>query len=146
MAAEVGKEGEYESEINITPLVDISLVLVIVFTLLSVQGLLRETETLLPAVTLAPEPEARSVLEVRIDESGAVRAAELEDLRNFPAPQTDAEWTELARRMGADKSKVANRPTMIRADRRVEFREVKHVVDLLIGLGAGPVDVAVWKR
>jgi biopolymer transport protein TolR len=123
MAMTSGSASGQKAEINVTPMIDVLLVLIIIFmviTPLTPKGL----NTLVPQPSAVAPSRPASEIVVSIDRGNSIRLnrepVELEQLQG--------RLSELFKRG------VANH-TFVRGDRGLEFREVVRVIDLARAAG-----------
>jgi biopolymer transport protein ExbD len=118
-------------EINVTPLVDVVLVLLIIFMVVTPMLRRGKEVTLPPARTSDPPGSAADPLVVSVTADGALWLEE--------APCDEARLAEALR---ADPA----RPVLLRGDARVTVGEVRRVMSTLQRAGARGVRVAVEGR
>lgn len=128
---DVGSSSKAKSEINITPLVDVVLVLLIIFMVIT-PVILQETTIYLPKVEVTdvpPDPSDPGSLVVKLNASGAValRKGEAEEDLTIEV-LADKLQTELKARQ--DKSVFLDASTM------VAYAQVATVFDVVKGTGA----------
>jgi biopolymer transport protein TolR len=127
--------GSIRSEINVTPLVDVCLVLLVIFMVVAPilhTGVKVELPRTAKAPTLAAD---QSQLAVSVAEDGSVyvrsqRVAD-SDLPGFLAAIHDAE---------------ADRETIVRADRRLGYERVSEVLAILSEAGFSRVQLVTERR
>ena len=123
MAMTTSNAGGQKAEINVTPLIDMLLVLIIIFmviTPLTPTGL----NTLLPQPSSIDPPRPAREIVVSIDRGNGIR------LNQEPVElaQLHGRLSELFKRGVADH-------IFVRGDRGLEFREVVQVLDIARGAG-----------
>ncbi len=104
------------SEINVTPFVDVMLVLLIIF-MVTAPMMVEGVKVNLPETTAQPLPSQKEVLVVTIDTGGQVY------LNNFPV-DFDSFREKLVQIMQGRK----DREVFLRADRRIPYGEVVKVM------------------
>jgi biopolymer transport protein ExbD len=104
------------SEINVTPLVDVCLVLLIIFMVV-VPAMVNGIDVKLPS-TSSNDSVANRVLPVTVKEDGTVYLGD-DVMRRDEVPSA------LQRMRATD----ASRPIAVRADKRVQYGEVMGVID-----------------
>ena len=122
MAMQVGGKGGAFAEMNVVPLIDILLVLLVIFMMIPHQ---RGLEAMVPqsaTPTTAPSPEL--VIVVDVLSSGELR------INRQPVA-----WDELGNRLEAIYKERATRVGFIRGEAPVEFAQVARVVDVMHGSG-----------
>jgi len=117
------------SEINVTPFVDVVLVLLIIF-MITAPMLMRSMDVSLPSATLQREsPSERTI--VTVDAQGRTfvnnRAVNIELLEN-----------EIKQRVEVENLRVA----YLRADETLQYREIIKIMDLLKRAGVDTVGLA----
>lgn len=123
MAMNIGRK-QFQAEINVTPMIDVLLVLLVIFMIVSPlkpHGL----PALVPQPNPAPAPPvnlADLVLTVKLD-GGLLLNQEAVTLEKLPARLAD-----LARVRG-------DLPIFVRGDRDLNFRQVAQVMDIARGAG-----------
>jgi biopolymer transport protein ExbD len=125
------------SQINVTPLVDVCLVLLIIFMV--VTPMLSTHDAVLLPQTLQPRPvpEHRRQLTLVIEPDGAVfmgasRAPVALDL--LPAALRDS------------LAEAPDRPVVIKADKRLKYRAVRDLMRMLMEAGCPRAGLAVERR
>jgi biopolymer transport protein ExbD len=121
-----------QSDINVTPLVDVCLVLLIIFMVVT-PLMITGVDVKLPAVS-APEALARQPLLVSIKEDGTLF------LGRTVTRVEDAGDALRRERAGAD------RPVVVQADATVVYGRVVEVLDLCREAGFSTVGLAARKR
>lgn len=127
------KRGDVQSDINITPLVDVVLVLLIIFMVTTSveQQALEDLELPFAGHSENPESSDRSPFMVTVDRTGGVYLAtdrvNVETLRQRAQRQFSAKPDTLV---------------VIKADERARFSSVREVFELLKASGANQVSVA----
>ena len=114
----VSEKAAVRSEINVTPLVDVCLVLLIIFMVMTPM-LYKETDVQLPK-TPGPGvfPEQQKLVKVAILESGSIR------VNGLPVPREQLTST-LAEMCSPD------RPIVVEGDRRLSYGEVRGILELI---------------
>jgi biopolymer transport protein TolR len=127
MTMSKGIEGGLTSEINMTPMIDVLLVLLIIFMVI-VPALPRGESALVPrsANGHAPQPSEAVVLEVL---KGAGHEA------TFRINQQAISRAELPARLGAIYANRARRVLFVKGDDQLSFSQIAEVID--IGHSAG---------
>jgi biopolymer transport protein ExbD len=117
------------AEINVTPLVDVCLVLLIIFMV--VTPLLNQVE--LPQ---APEPSAWPAEPARTRITLAVGPPVAISVDDDPGPLSEPAFEELLRALHAQRP---TREVLVRADRRLSYGEVKKVLRIVQAAGFASV-------
>ena len=129
------RKGREDPEINLIPLIDVSLLLVIFFMLSSTFMQEGRLKIELPQATLAPTGKQKSdPLVVSVTQSGSYRVNDRE-LINASPDTLRAAIMEVA---GADRSK----PVTVRADARSTHQSVVTAMDVLGKLGFVRINIA----
>ncbi len=117
MSLNVGRRGGCVAEINVTPMADVMIVLLIIFM---VATPILTSETLrLPSASHARDGDPAKALVLRLDERGAL------SIDNQPIGPFAPALPEVALRIGADPL----RPVWIKAHRDVPYEWVAAVAD-----------------
>ncbi len=117
------------AEINVTPLVDVCLVLLIIFMV--VTPLLNQVE--LPQ---APEPAAWPAEPARTRVTLALGPPVSISVDDDPGPLSEAAFEELMRALHAQQP---GRQILLRADRRLPYGEVKRILRIVQAVGFASV-------
>ena len=135
MAMALGSHFRHRAEINVTPMIDVLLVLVIIFmviTPIAPTGL----NALLPQASQddrhAPTPPSRDIV-VTVSGDGAVR------LNQEPVPLAD-----LHGRLLSLFRYHTNHVLFVRAEKGLEFREIAQVIDIARGVGLDRIALMTW--
>jgi biopolymer transport protein TolR len=122
MTAINAKYGEMTSEINVTPMIDVLLVLLIIFMVI-VPALPRGESALLPrsAQKLAPARNDAVVLEVNRLQDGNV---------GYRINQQAVVRADLSARLAEIYANRARREMFIRGDDQLSFNQIAEVIDL----------------
>jgi biopolymer transport protein ExbD len=128
-------KGKDDPEINLIPLIDVSLLLVIFFMLTSTFMQEGRLKIELPQASLAPTGRQKSdPLVVTVTQQGTYRVNDRELINNSP-DTLRAAIQELA---GADR----NKPVTVRADARSTHQSVVTAMDVLGKLGFVRINIA----
>jgi biopolymer transport protein ExbD len=125
--ADFGGRGGIHSDVNVIPLIDILLVLLVIFMIIPRQQMGLPACLPSPASTPNP-PDPRETIIVQVAADGAVRI-------NQSVVQLD----ELRSRLGRIFALPAKRVAFLQRDRSLEFQTVAQVLDLMHLAGASPV-------
>ncbi len=112
MAFEAGQRGKYVSQINVTPLVDVMLVLLVIF-MVTAPIIQQGVEVSLPKVSAAALPGKEQQFVVSITRDGDIY---LNDTKMSP--------DELADKLAAISKERPDRQVFIRADEQVAYGKV----------------------
>ena len=131
MAAKIGDNDDVVAEINVTPMVDIMLVLLIIFMVTATFMKDPVVPVQLPRAATAQDAPANSVAVV-LDQEGALfvngQEASREEVRK-----------RLVKELRHD-SKIA---VVVAADGRIEYKRVAEVIDLVKSTGVGEFSLNV---
>ena len=123
-----------EPEINLVPLIDVILVLIIFFVITTTFDARSTLQLQLPSATAQPVSEQVQSLSVLINAEGRYFVGDQEVLRT----DIDALKQALATAGGEDRS----RPVMLRADARTPHQSVVTALDALGQLGFRRISIA----
>jgi len=128
--------GSPQSDINITPLVDVCLVLLIIFMV--VTPLLQSGIPVLLPETSKPEkyPEGQKQVKVAIQEDGKI----------FIGQDWVPTRAELTKRMEDMLAADPQKEVVIKADRRLKYRDVREVMKALNDAGFTKVGLITTKK
>ena len=118
-----GSKGGIFVEMNVVPLIDILLVLLVIFMIIPHHQKGLDVSIPQPATPTPPEPQV-NVIVVQVLSSGELRIN-----------QEPVAWDELASRLEAIYKERANKVAFIRGEAPVEFAQVARVVDIMHGSG-----------
>lgn len=136
MAMSVGGKQGTMSEPNVVPLIDVLLVLIIIFMVITPRtptGL----KTLVPQPTPPNEkqsqPDSRTIV-VQVLANGQVKIN-----------QDDVTWNDLGPRLSDIFKERADRIAFIKGDDTVQFAQVAHAIDIMRGSGIDHVGLITAK-
>ena len=116
MAMSSGGKGDLNSEINVTPLVDVMLVLLIIF-MVTAPMLQTGVDLELPQAEAAPVPEDQGKLILSLDKKGAVFLGE-----------TPVKWEDLETKLSSNAKVQADKELYIEADKNLPYGLVIQVM------------------
>ena len=111
------------SEINVTPLVDVMLVLLIVF-MVTAPMLKSGVDVQLPTAGMAPLDQGERAVTISVDRRGMVHLQR----HSFSFP-------EFRRRAPVILSELGGRPVYLRGDSRISYGTIVQVMSVLMGAG-----------
>jgi biopolymer transport protein ExbD len=129
MAVSTSDDSDVLSEINITPLVDVMLVLLVAFVI-TIPALTNAIHINLPRTVQTTPPEQQKAITVTVDTSGAVY---FDDALVAPA--------EIEQRLRSIKASIAEPSLHLRADDRVPYGSVAKVMAAIEHAGISKVSV-----
>lgn len=128
----IQERGKVMAEMNLVPLIDVSLILVIIFMVLTPILVHTQLTVKLPKADTGAQTDAPSTVQVQIAKNGTVevegKAVHWEDLQQ-----------ELTLRLG----KSAQKTLLVQADRTVAVEKVVAVLDVAKKLGVGKLGIGV---
>jgi biopolymer transport protein TolR len=133
----IGSGGGAMSDINITPLVDVCLVLLIIFMV--VTPMLQSGVPVLLPETGSPEkyPEGSKQLKVAVQEDGKIFLS-----KDDWVPNTQ----DLTRRMGEILREDPLKEIVVKADRRLKYKQVREVMKAINDAGFEKVGLITTKK
>jgi biopolymer transport protein ExbD len=126
MAMNVGKKGALQADINVTPLVDVVLVLLIIFMVLT-PSLLKHLDATIPKKPEEPLPPVPTETSIVV-EYGAARELSV----NGEAVAIEALAGKLGERLRGARQKVV----FFKAEDEAPYGEVVRLMDVARGVGA----------
>lgn len=120
------------AEMNLIPLIDVSLILVIIFMVLTPILVQHQLTVKLPKATSGEPSAAESAVTVQISKSGAVTI-----------DGVAVHWEMLEKELVLRLPKSAGKTLLVQADRSVPVEKVVAVLDAAKRLGVGKLGVGV---
>ena len=111
------------SEINVTPLVDVMLVLLIIF-MVTAPMLQSGVDVQLPTAGMAPLDKGERAVTITVDRNGRIHI----DRHSFTLP-------EFRRRAPVILSEIGGRPVYLRGDSRISYGTIMAAMSVLKGAG-----------
>ncbi|MDR0645836.1 MAG: biopolymer transporter ExbD, partial [Elusimicrobiota bacterium] len=121
--------------INMVPFIDITLILLIIFMVMTPFIVQSQLNVDLPSSSAVNRVSESNVIRVEIDKSGAIRVMD-----NIVAPDKLRE--ELTLRLGRAYEKTI----LVQADKEVPIQEVVKVFDIAKKLGAAKLGIGVTEK
>jgi biopolymer transport protein ExbD len=134
VAVSTADDGDVLSEINITPLVDVMLVLLVAFVI-TIPALTNAIHINLPRTAQTTPPEQQKAITVTVDTAGTIY------FDDVVVPQA-----ELAARLGEIKASAGDPSLHLRADDRVPYGSVAKVMAAIEHSGISKVSVLTDKE
>jgi biopolymer transport protein ExbD len=126
--------GEAIADINVTPMVDLYLVLLLIFIIMTTAGI-QGVKVNLPKGSSAPSLGGPKVQAVTINNEGAVF------LNTLPVT-----LPELEQKLTEAKSANADTPVVVRGDSATQYQGVMDALDVIGRVGLEKVGLATQKR
>ena len=131
MAMTMGGGGGYSSDINVTPMIDVLLVLLIIFMVIvpvTPKGL--EALVPQPPKTKMDNPPERTIVVQVLHEAGKAPSYKINDTVVFNGVGGPAAQKELLARLTEIYANRAERVMFVKGDDNVDFRNVAEVIDI----------------
>lgn len=126
------QRGHPIAEMNLIPLIDVSLILVIIFMILTPVLVQHQLTVRLPAATQTDAGEPDTTVQIQIDQRGNITL----DGRPIRAAQLES---ELTLKLG----KASRKTVLVQADRTVAIEKVVAVLDAAKKLQVGKLGIGV---
>jgi biopolymer transport protein TolR len=136
MAMSVGSTSGVVSEPNVVPLIDVLLVLIIIFMVITPRtpsGLKTLVPQPAPPNQKQQQPDSRTIV-VQVLANGQVKIN-----------QDDVTWNDLGSRLFDIFKERADRIAFVKGDDNVEFAQVAHAIDIMRGAGIDHVGLITAK-
>jgi biopolymer transport protein ExbD len=134
MAMSLGGSGKPRADINMTPMIDVLLVLIIIFMVITpitstgLRALIPQ-----PAPPNQPQPPDDENLIISVLNDGTIRLN-----------QETVAWDLLKGRLAAILQTSGTRPVFVRGERGIDFEPVAMAIDLAKGAGAERIGLMAW--
>ena len=129
--------GSLASEINITPMIDVLLVLLIIFMVI-VPAMPRGESALAPRPALGPEPSPPDVVVLEVLKGSGDKAT-------FRINQQTVSRAELPARLAAIYANRAQRVLFVKGDDQLSFNQIAEVIDISHSAGVDHVGLMTPK-
>ena len=126
------ERGKVMAEMNLVPLIDVSLILVIIFMVLTPILVNSQLTVKLPKADSGTPPDAPSTVNVQIARNGSV-----------VVEGSPVRWENLERELTLKLPKAAQKTLLVQADRSVAVEKVVAVLDVAKKLGVGKLGIGV---
>lgn len=126
------ERGKVIAEMNLVPLIDVSLILVIIFMVLTPILVHTQLTVKLPKADTGAPPDAPSTVTVQIARNGAV-----------VVEGAAVHWDNLERELALRLPKSAQKTLLVQADKTVPVEKVVTVLDIAKKLGVGKLGIGV---
>jgi biopolymer transport protein TolR len=136
MAMAVGGKGGVVSDPNVVPLIDVLLVLIIIFMVITPRtptGLKTLVPQPAPPNQKQQEPDSRTIV-VQVMSNGQLKIN-----------QDDTTWADLGPRLSDIFKERADKIAFVKGDDSVEFATVAHAIDIMRGSGIDHVGLITAK-
>lgn len=120
------------AEMNLVPLIDVSLILVIIFMVLTPILVNHQLTVKLPKASSGAPADSDSAVTIQISRNGAVT---IEGIA--------VKWDKVEREMTLRLSKAAGKTVLVQADRYTAVEKVVTVLDYAKKLGVGKLGIGV---
>ena len=133
MAFSIGGGGQSNPQINITPLIDVLLVLIIVFMFIVSMSKRQGLEAQIPQPTnsAARAPEGTIVIQLHLNKGDSMPQLKIN--------HEDVDWENLQEKLQKIYASRAERVAFVQSDGDVDFQYVADVIDQAKGAGVSRV-------
>jgi len=127
-----GRRRRVFAELNLVPLIDVSLILVIIFMVLTPILVNHQLTVKLPKASSGAPAESDSAVTIQISKNGAVT---IEGIA--------VKWEKVEREMTLRLSKAKGKTVLVQADRLTPVEKVVTILDFAKKLGVGKLGIGV---
>jgi len=126
------KKRRMMADINLVPLIDVSLILVIIFMVLTPMMVQTQLLVKLPKAKSAVPASSQTTIHVQIEKNGALV------IEGVPV-----RWEDLERELTLKLGRSQEKTLLVQADRTVPIEKVVAVLDAAKSLGVGKLGIGV---
>ena len=126
------ERGKVMSEMNLVPLIDVALILVIIFMVLTPILVHTQMTVKLPKADTGTPPDAPQTVTVQIARNGVI-----------VVEGSPVKWETLERDLALRLPKSAQKTLLVQADKTVPVEKVVEVLDVAKKLGVGKLGIGV---
>ncbi len=130
MSMKADSEGKAYDDINVTPMVDLYLVLLLIFIIMTTAGL-QGLKVNLPKESAAQSLAKKKIQAITVSDDGKIF------LNTVPVT-----LDELTQRLTQQKAQTPDMPVVIRGDSKTEYKGVMDVLNVCTQLGITEVNLA----
>jgi biopolymer transport protein ExbD len=126
------ERGKVIAEMNLVPLIDVALILVIIFMVLTPILVHTQLTVKLPKADTGTPPDAPSTVTVQISRNGVI-----------VVEGSPVKWETLERELALRLPRSAQKTLLVQADKAVPVEKVVQVLDIAKKLGVGKLGIGV---
>ena len=123
MAMTLGSRGGASPDINVTPMIDVLLVLLIIFMVVFPHKSIGE-QALIPQKTSDPDPKIEETVVIQLRQAPDGQRASLS------INQQELSWDKSASRLQDIFSTRMNKVAFVKGDPEIEFQQVAEIIDI----------------
>ncbi|HEY6971820.1 MAG TPA: biopolymer transporter ExbD [Candidatus Angelobacter sp.] len=123
MAMTLGSRGGASSEINVTPMIDVLLVLLIIFMVVFPHKSTGE-QALIPQRTNEPDPKVEETVVIQLKQAPDGQRASLS------INKEQIGWDKVASRLQEIFSTRMNKVAFVKGDPEIEFQQIAEIIDI----------------